>query len=174
MINVYLLFLSDFKPERDSSFLPAILVIVGILSPISFLNNQKFNDKDYLYAIISLIVGLVISIISGIVLKEDNNDFISDFYAALSSKGFSIFYLLSLVVSIIISWRMRCIGIIVTVFLIGMLSPFIIAAAFFLVIIIIIIVILLIFGGKELLQDFCLLLAHVKEFLRNLRLIFTR
>ena len=138
------------------------------------MNNQKFNDKDYLYAIISLIVGLVISIISGIVLKEDNNDFISDFYAVLSSKGFSIFYLLSLVVSIIISWRMRCIGIIVTAFLIGMLSPFIIAAAFFLVIIIIIIVILLIFGGKELLQDFCLLLAHVKELLRNIRLIFTR
>ena len=74
-------------------------------------------------------------------------------FDALSSSGFSIFYLVLLVISLIISWRVSRYGIIAVAFLVGLLSPMIIAAILYLVLIIIGIVIVLIFEVKVVLRN---------------------
>ena len=149
LANIYLLFFSDFNLEKDFRYLPVILVTIGLLAPVSFWFKYKNTDDEYLYSLIAAIVGLVISIIAGIILKEKTNDsFFADFFDALSSSGFSIFYLVLLVISLIISWRVSRYGIIAVAFLVGFLSPMIIAAILYLVLIIIGIIIVLIFGGK--------------------------
>ena len=145
--NLYLLFISDYNPENGFRYLPAILVIVGLSAPISFLVKYKNTDDEYLYAFMAAIVGLIISVIAGIIIKNNtNNSFLTDFFYALSSGGFSVFYLILLIVSLVISWRMRKYGIIAISFLIGFLSPMIIAAIIYLLFVIIGIVLVIIFA----------------------------
>ena len=146
LINAFILFFSDYKPERDFRFLPFFLMIIGLLSPISFLIKYKYKDDDYTYAILSVIGGLIISIISGLVLKNDDHDFLSDFFEALSSNGFSIFCFILLVFSLMITWKMRYYGLLVTSFLLGFLSPMIIAAILYLVLIIVVLLIAFVFA----------------------------
>ena len=113
LANVYLLFLGDYNPEKDFRYLPAILVIVGLSAPISFLSKCKNSDDEYLYAIIAAIVGLILSIIAGYIFKDNaNHSFLTDFFNALSSNGFSVFYLVLLIITLIISWQVRKYGII--------------------------------------------------------------
>ena len=82
MANIYLFFFfSDYNLEKDFRYLPAILVTIGLLAPVSFWYKHENTDDEYLYSLIAAIVGLVISIIAGIILKEKTNDsFFADFF----------------------------------------------------------------------------------------------
>jgi hypothetical protein len=151
LINIFLLFISDYNPEKDFRFLPAILVTIGLLAPVSFWYRHENTDDEYMYSIMAAIAGLVLSIVAGLFLKEKSNDgFFADFYDALSSSGFSILYLVMLIISLVISWRARNYGIIAVAFLIGILLPMIIAAILYVLFIIVGLVLLLAFafGGK--------------------------
>ena len=149
LANVFLLLLSGFNVEKDFRFLPAFFVAIGLFGPISFIVKEEITKKEFSTAIISAIAGLFIAILSGILLIKGNHDLFSEFFDALSTKGYSLFYLLILISSFVISCKYMKIGIMATAFLIGLLTPLLFAAIIFIIISIVIFIVGLLSSGDN-------------------------
>ena len=90
---VFALLLFTNNNYEESKIYIVISCLVGILYPICNLYRKKLDDDEKTIGWIAVIVGLILSVIMGVILKENTNEgFLTDFLDASSSKGLFIVY----------------------------------------------------------------------------------
>jgi hypothetical protein len=123
IITLYLLFFTDYN--RLGRYAPAVFLSVGLIWPISNVLKEPLRSDEKRSICLLAIIGFVIAIIYGIVLKgSEHRDFLEDFFDSLTTNKAYYIYLSSFVVISIISQLSRKTAIVTTSFLFGLMLPF--------------------------------------------------
>lgn len=127
-----------------------IACIVGLAYPICILYRKKLDDEEKTIGWVSTIIGLILSVLISLIIKDNTNEgFLTDFLKASSSKELLILYFVLLLLSSSLSVKYRCLGIATTALLMGFLTPMVLTGIIVLCLIIIALILAYVFSKSD-------------------------
>jgi len=141
IVTLYLLIFSDYNKSLGR-YAPAVFLSIGLIWPVSNVLKEPLGNSDKRSMYILAIIGFAIAIIYGIITKgTEHKDFLDNYFDSLTTDATYYFYLISLIVTTILSFLYpQRIGMVSTAILFGLLFPFLLVGCLFIIIYIIIII----------------------------------
>lgn len=132
LVTLYLLIFSDYNKSLGR-YAPAVFLSIGLIWPVSNVLKEPLGNSDKRSMYILAIIGFAIAIIYGIITKgTEHKDFLDNYFDSLTTDATYYFYLISLIVTTILSFLYpQRIGMVSTAILFGLLSPFLLVGILF-------------------------------------------
>jgi predicted membrane-bound spermidine synthase len=114
-------------------YAPAVFLSIGLIWPVSNVLKEPFGNSDKRSMYTFAIMGFAVAIIYGIITKgTEHKDFLDNYFDSLTTNATYYFYLISLIVTTILSFLYpQRIGMVSTAILFGLLSPFLLVGILF-------------------------------------------
>ena len=132
LVTLYLLIFSDYNKSLGR-YAPAVFLSIGLIWPVSNVLKEPFGNSDKRSMYTFAIMGFAVAIIYGIITKgTEHKGFLDNYFDSLTTDATYYFYLISLIVTTILSFLYpQRIGMVSTAILFGLLSPFLLVGILF-------------------------------------------